>query len=96
MTEAESWSLIADCTRQGDWTGVLVAADALQELGLEETAVRVRTLANVQFRPIDDGPNDRWVFYRPEGEKVHFRLIGRPYKSDMVYWLKWSCGVVPL
>lgn len=52
MTTDECWKLIADCTIRGDWTGVLVAADALQEAGDEATAVAIRWAISRKWYPV--------------------------------------------
>ena len=42
MTTEEWWLLIADFTKSGDWNGVLVAADGLEENGDPDTADGLR------------------------------------------------------
>lgn len=50
MTEDEWWRLIEEYTLAGDWTGLLVCADALQEQGWDGKADTLRWLAKKQLR----------------------------------------------
>jgi len=47
----DAWQLIADCTKGGDWYGVLVGADALQEAGEEDTAIGIRWAIHNNYQP---------------------------------------------
>lgn len=74
MNETECWQLIEECTKTKDWTGVLVAADALAELGEEGTAVGLRWAVRQHVVPmmtfIDD--EDR-LWWAPS----HWGSVGR-------------------
>lgn len=52
MTADEWWQQIAEYTKSGDWNGVLVAADGLQELGFEEEAEGLRWLVLNREYPV--------------------------------------------
>jgi hypothetical protein len=51
MTTDECWKSIEAYTLAGDWNGLLVCADALQELGEEEMAQTIRWANRMKYLP---------------------------------------------
>lgn len=51
MTPEDCWLSIEQYTLDGDWNGLLVCADALQEQGLEEVADTIRWAGRREYLP---------------------------------------------
>lgn len=60
MTIEQAWQIITDCTLKGDWVGVLVGADALDECGATEEAAGVRWAVRRHLFPIKTD-NGNWL-----------------------------------
>lgn len=58
MTESDWWKQIEQFTLQKDWNGLLVAADGLQELGMEQEADTIRWAVRKGTSPVLFG--DSW------------------------------------
>lgn len=87
MTADQWWQRIAEFTVAGDWNGVLVAADGLQELGFEEEAEGLRWLIRNQQYPILT-ENDYWSFAADfgMGYKTHLSTAYNIYYSVIGSW----------
>ena len=71
MTLGDWWNLIVDFTLAGDWNGVLVATDGLQELGEEEVAQGIRTLIWGECYPEYNLHWNNWKFKYRLGTTTH-------------------------
>lgn len=60
MTKDECWLEIETFTLNGDWNGLLVCADALQELGEEEMAGTIRWAQRKNLLPDKCRDSARW------------------------------------
>ena len=62
MTTDDWWLRIAEFTITGDWNGILVAADALEELGEADAAAGLRWAIRNDHLPTEEPSNLCWHF----------------------------------